>query len=357
MGSRAKLCSSPPTHPTTTTIPPHSWLGADPRHVDKYASLWRDLGWDTHVVVFDTRSCFTLAAAKRSFFAQATSLMATLRARAAADASTRLILHAFSNTGWLAYARFVQLLAAARAPVAGAVLDSCPHAAPSSKVWAAGFVTAVRPAAPPNPRSATYRAARLLMRVWLGWGTRKRQIRDTAADEASLATFDQTYIFSTTDHVIPAASVRAVVASRRATGVRVASVELAESPHVQHLRTHGGEYASALAELHARVVASVPPATAAPRRAARVLAALGAGRKPSLGRSLSLSALGPVPAATPSAAPKTPVPAPKAPALPPRGGYIAAGDGARPVADGGSSGVMAPTRSQSLGVLLTRMVL
>ena len=49
------------------------------------------------------------------------------------------------------------------------------------------------------------------------------------------------------DHVIPASSVRAVVQQRRRAGVvGVHALELADSKHVQHLRSHPREYLAAL---------------------------------------------------------------------------------------------------------------
>lgn len=236
---------------------------------------------------FDTGSCVSLTAAKKMCYAQAAALLEELDARARAGLSTRLVLHAFSNTGWIAYTRFVQILAAARAPVAGAVLDSCPHPAPSSKVWAAGFVTAMRPGGPPDPRSALYRATRLFMRAWLGWGARKAEFARMVRDERELAAYPQLYVFSANDHVIPAASVRGVVADRLARGVPVAVLELADSPHVQHLREHGAEYAAALAAFDAVLAARAAPARPAP--APRAIAAAGG---KTIARTLSLSKAG-----------------------------------------------------------------
>jgi hypothetical protein len=230
----------------------------------------------------------SLTAAKKLCYAQAAALLADLDARARAGLSTRLVLHAFSNTGWIAYARFVQILAAAAVPVAGAVLDSCPHPEPSSKVWAAGFVTAVRPGGAPDPKSALYRATRLFMRAWLGWGSRKAELARMVRDEREAAGFPQLYIFSANDHVIPARSVRAVVADRAARGVPVTALELADSPHVQHLREHAAEYEAALAAFDSALAARAAPAARAPAP----LRAIAASGGKTVARTLSLSKAG-----------------------------------------------------------------
>ena len=109
----------------------------------------------------------SFAAAERAFDGHLADLAARLAARAKVGASPRLAFHAFSNTGWIMYARFVELLAPLGIRAAGAVIDSAPHTAICTKVWAAGFVSATSPKLPPAAAAKTlrYRAARALFKV------------------------------------------------------------------------------------------------------------------------------------------------------------------------------------------------
>ena len=109
----------------------------------------------------------SFAAAERAFNQHLADLAARLAARAALGASPRLAFHAFSNTGWIMYARFVELLAPLGIRAAGAVIDSAPHTAICTKVWAAGFVSATSPKLAPAAAAKTlrYRAARALFKV------------------------------------------------------------------------------------------------------------------------------------------------------------------------------------------------
>ena len=147
--------------------PSNSWLGAEERHLDKYASWWRSRGWETRLIAFDASTTMSFAAAEKAFDQHLADLAARLAARASVGASPRLAFHAFSNTGWIMYARFVELLAPLGIRAAGAVIDSAPHTAICTKVWAAGFVSATSPKLPPAAAAKTlrYRAARALFKA------------------------------------------------------------------------------------------------------------------------------------------------------------------------------------------------
>lgn len=157
------LPSSPSSHQKSK----YSWLGAEERHLDKYAAWWRSRGWETRLIAFDASTTMSFASAEKAFDQHLADLAARLAARAAVGASPRLAFHAFSNTGWIMYARFVELLAPLGIRAAGAVIDSAPHTAICTKVWAAGFVSATSPKLPPAAAAKTlrYRMARALFKV------------------------------------------------------------------------------------------------------------------------------------------------------------------------------------------------
>ena len=179
--------------------PLHSWLGAEERHLDKYAAWWRSKGWETRLIAFDASTTMSFASAERAFDQHLADLAARLADRARLGASPRLAFHAFSNTGWIMYARFVELLAPLGIRAAGAVIDSAPHTAICTKVWAAGFVSATSPKLPPAAAAKTlrYRAARALFKVvWAG--ERKARFDSLVKAEARVASFPQLYIYSAT---------------------------------------------------------------------------------------------------------------------------------------------------------------
>lgn len=71
--------------------------------------------------------------------------------------------------------------------------------------------------------------------------------RSLSSLSLSLSPFSLSPLQKKQDHVIPASSVRAVVQARRRAGVvGVHALELADSKHVQHLRSHPKEYLAAL---------------------------------------------------------------------------------------------------------------
>ena len=184
-----------------------------------------------------------------------------------------ILFHCFSNTGWLAYCGLLADLEARRpdvlARVAGAVVDSAPHAAPCPTVFAAGFMTALSRGAAPDPKSRKFRAARAFFQAWLQ-GPRKRELKSVVRSEARLANYPQLYIYSDDDHVIPPASVESAAATHAAAGRQVSLLRLTNSVHVAHLRHHRAAYLAALdAFLESAGLAAAP---AAPAKAAAGLA-------------------------------------------------------------------------------------
>jgi hypothetical protein len=190
--------------------------------------------------------------------------------------SVTLLMHCFSNTGWLGYCGLVGDLEAARpaalAAMRGVVIDSAPFPAMSPEVWAAGFMTALGsskkkrrqqqqqqqagPADAPDQTSASFKAVAAFFRVWMQ-GARKRALKAVIADEARLVAWPALFIFCEDDHVIPASSVRAAAAAHAVCGGgrwAARTLAFASSEHVGHLRHHRSAYLAALDAFVARDV-------------------------------------------------------------------------------------------------------
>ena len=58
--------------------PLHSWLGAEERHLDKYAAWWRSKGWETRLIAFDASTTMSFASAERAFDQHLADLAARL---------------------------------------------------------------------------------------------------------------------------------------------------------------------------------------------------------------------------------------------------------------------------------------
>ena len=220
------------------------------------------------IFTFTPKSCITLARAQARRAVCLSRLVAEHDGRPAP-----ILFHCFSNTGWLAYCGLLADLEARRpdvlARVAGAVVDSAPHAAPCPTVFAAGFMTALSRGAAPDPRSRKFRAARAFFQAWLQ-GPRKRELKSVVRSEARLANYPQLYVYSDDDHVIPPASVESAAATHAAAGRQVSLLRLTNSVHVAHLRHHRAAYLAALdAFLESAGLAAAP---AAPAKAAAGLA-------------------------------------------------------------------------------------
>jgi len=141
------------------------WLGCEPRHLSKYASLYTS---NFHAVVLPLQPTLLQTAAPGLADADALRYATDLEAAAAAQASAStaappVLVHVMSNAGWLAFGALLHLAASeasAAQPtslqslrrtlgrVRGVVIDSAPSEATPS-IWARGTVSAAlgKPAA------------------------------------------------------------------------------------------------------------------------------------------------------------------------------------------------------------------
>jgi len=234
-----------------------AWLGAQERHFRKYTQMWQAMGCPTLSIRPQTSSIVFPPLGDR----QARSFLRELEGVREAHAGRHMLLHVFSNAGFLFAGTALRLSARAskQGEVAscplelacGVIFDSAP-ARLTPDMAARGFVSAGlgKPAKGiqhSRPRSVA--AATSIFKIFLNApyiAARSDEVWEAWRTTAPLC--PQLYMYSTDDVLIPQNEIRSFQESQRERGVDVRERIWTDSAHCEHYRRYPEEYVSQLKE-------------------------------------------------------------------------------------------------------------
>eukprot|EP00250_Pteridium_aquilinum_P024332 c28933_g1_i1 orf=313-1872(+) len=254
------------------------WLGAEHRHLKKYADWYTSRGIHAVTFVVPMKDLLTFKAgdrAEKHVDLLTQNLVQWLREDACQGDEKIVIFHTFSNTGWLTYGAVLERLInhgdKFLEKIKGCVVDSAPSARPDPQVWASGFSAALLKKSSvatqmvqsygadgwngtmiPYPKPSLKETALLAMlekffSVFLQIPYVNRRLNDVVSVLANQQpSCPQLYIYSSADTVIPAKSVEAFIEEQKKAGHMVSACNFQCSPHVDHFRTFPEKYSEQL---------------------------------------------------------------------------------------------------------------
>ncbi|XP_059623629.1 uncharacterized protein LOC132266684 [Cornus florida] len=256
------------------------WLGAEPKHLKRYAELYNSRGINTTIFVVSVKETLSFDLGRRleervSVFSQ--ELASWLSESEKDDRERSLLFHTFSNTGWIAYGAIIDNLQGREdllMKIKGCVVDSGGDPDLNPQVWAAGFTAALlkKRSSLANPSTETGEG------IEGGVSLSKIQQKEPPLTETLLLLVlekvfsillnlpyvnqrlgkvistlcknqppcPQLYLYSTADMVIPSHSIELFIEDQRKMGRKVVSFNFGSSPHVDHYRTFTTIYTSEL---------------------------------------------------------------------------------------------------------------
>lgn len=200
------------------------------------------------------------------------NLIKWLRDESSQDEEKVVILHMFSNAGWLTYGALLDRLTKEGdefvKKIKGCVVDSAPAARNDSQVWASGFAAALLKkkragtqmelqygdvgmpmyAKPSIKETTTLAVLERISALVLKTPYVKRHLNHVVSVLANKQpSCPQLYIYSSADAVIPANSVETYIAEQQKAGNIVHTCNFQSSPHVDHFRSFPEKYGEQLA--------------------------------------------------------------------------------------------------------------
>ncbi|MCO5596324.1 hypothetical protein L7F22_050385 [Adiantum nelumboides] len=253
------------------------WLGAEHRHLKKYADWYTSRGIHAVTFIVPIKDLLTLKVgdrAEKHVDVLTQNLVQWLKEDASENNEKIVIFHTFSNTGWLIYGTVLERLISQGDDllerIKGCVVDSAPSARPDPHVWASGFSAALlkkgsvatqmlQPCGADDwngvvsyPKPSFKETALLAMlenffSVFLQIPYVNRRLNDVVSVLANKQpACPQLYIYSSADSVIPAKSVESFIEEQRKAGHMVKACNFQCSPHVDHFRTNPDKYSEQL---------------------------------------------------------------------------------------------------------------
>ncbi|GAB2231820.1 hypothetical protein Droror1_Dr00010835 [Drosera rotundifolia] len=254
------------------------WLGADPRHMRKYAELYtsRGFGVATFAVSVSNVLWFDMGSRMGERVGQFVNQLVSWLSEGKKDGPERcLVFHTFSNTGWLVYGNILGRLQSRPEiieKIRGCIVDSGAAPELSTQVYANGFATAILkkssravyssaefgqlnsdgtiPIVQEKDQSLietllvfTLESTFTFLLIFPNINQRILNIMFTLS-ERQPSSCPQLYLYSTADKIIPFESVESFMGDQRRMGRRVQSVNFESSPHVDHYRKYPVRYSS-----------------------------------------------------------------------------------------------------------------
>ncbi|XP_074285572.1 uncharacterized protein LOC141611061 [Silene latifolia] len=255
------------------------WLGAKQKHLNKYAEWYTSRGF--HAITFTFPMSEVLSYQVGGKAEQDVELLVNHLAEwLEEEHGKNLLIHTFSNTGWLTYGvmleKFQKQDPSLIGRIKGCIVDSAPVAAPDPQVWASGFSAAFlkkqsvatkgsatshddsaeeefgTEKSDKEPKPAMTETALLAVlgkffEVVLKLPPVNRRLSDVIGVLSSRQpSCPQLYIYSSADRVIPARSVESFIEQQRQCGHQVTSCDFVSTPHVDHFRNDPQLYTSQL---------------------------------------------------------------------------------------------------------------
>jgi hypothetical protein len=240
------------------------WLGAQLRHVNKYAQIYTQKGCSVVTGVADSVSTMRNDTNTLNEFALEAATEAAKLMRSSGNTDTPVIVHVFSNGGAFVLERLECLMQSAipgsdvaivgnGIRLGGQVFDSAP-----GYLHLRAGLKAVGTAAPNflirwiiQLYFLLYIVCGVLLSLVLGRSTRPIQFWNHMKD--STVARRQVYIYSTADELTDPVTLRELIEYRCKKGIEVQSLEFTETHHVEHFRSHPKEYVEAIDVLLASI--------------------------------------------------------------------------------------------------------
>ncbi|XP_020100722.1 transmembrane protein 53-like isoform X2 [Ananas comosus] len=265
----------------TFTVVLLGWLGAEQRHLRKYAEIYNARGIRSVQLVVPVREVlgFDLGRRIEERIGRFAREIADWCAEKDGDGRERyLIFHTFSNTGWLTGKKQEQSRADILEKIKGCIVDSGAAAEISPQVWAAGFCAALLK----KRSSLTYSSGEAFegskqdvslhklndesIRPSLGEiiifslllkffnivlslpDVNRRLSKVISVLSKNQPSWPQLYLYSFADRVIPAESVENFIKEQKTLGRDVYAYNFGSSPHVDHFRSFPQLYTAKIDE-------------------------------------------------------------------------------------------------------------
>lgn len=251
---------------TTPLVLLFGWLGADTRHLNKYAELYRSFGADVLTAqpsILQTAVPFLAVKLATSF---AASVVSHEEERQLESPNRPVIVHVLSNAGFLCFGTllhlchhhhhhpqddvFSQFKSTIIDNLRGIVIDSAPSRA-SPAIWARGTLTALlqKPVdadALEHEHPVALKLAYNIAQRYLALPQVSKHLRNARAAWTHAVPPpplpSQLFLFSTSDGIVPASHVEAFMSTQAARGVSVASHCWRGSGHVEHYKVYPEQY-------------------------------------------------------------------------------------------------------------------
>ncbi|KAJ6805389.1 transmembrane protein 53-like [Iris pallida] len=256
------------------------WLGAEEKHLKRYAEMYAAKGIRPVRFVVPVRETVGLDLCRRleDRIERLAGEIAAWCGESEADGrERRLIFHTFSNTGWLIYGVLLQNFQSRNdiiKKIKGCIVDSAPSAEISPQVWAAGYCAALlkrgnssfletteggkldgrgnklntRDMIPALIEMITLKLLELFFAVILLLPYANQRLTSVISTLKDQPPCPQLYLYSSADKVIPAHAVESFIQEQKALGKIVFSHDFGLSPHVDHFRTFPHIYSAKLNE-------------------------------------------------------------------------------------------------------------
>ncbi|XP_020591754.1 transmembrane protein 53 [Phalaenopsis equestris] len=260
------------------------WLGAEERHLKRYADIYNARGIRSVRFVVPLWEMVGLDLGQRmeAKIARFAEELANWCLESEKDGRERnLFFHTFSNTGWLVYGSILQNFQSRNdvlEKIKGCVVDSGAASEISPKVWAAGFCAAlikkrsssvIAALEQINGDGAEGRGDRSGMQDWKSQAleiivmfilekifsiililpdVNQRLCKIISVLSKKQPPCPQLYLYSSADRVIPASSVESFIHEQKAMGRKVLHYNFGTSPHVDHVRSFPRIYSAKISE-------------------------------------------------------------------------------------------------------------
>ncbi|KAK9164175.1 hypothetical protein Syun_005077 [Stephania yunnanensis] len=269
------------------------WLGAELKHLRRYAELYNSMG--IHAVKFvvpvkDVMLSFDFGrGVERRVLGLAEELVSWLSEGERDGRERCLLFHTFSNTGWFAYGLILDYLQGRgdyMDKIKGCVIDSAGSPEINPKIWAAGFSAALLkkrssstlPAVDNKGNGSQMHANRsrvhysdpnlvealllTVLEILFFFILKCPDVNRRLTKIITILSKNQPpcpllYLYSTADKVIPFGSVEMFIEDQKIKGAKVRAYNFGSSPHVDHYRTFPDIYSAELCKFLKECITTV----------------------------------------------------------------------------------------------------
>ncbi|ETV95204.1 hypothetical protein H310_11461 [Aphanomyces invadans] len=243
---------------TKTVVLLCGWMGAKPRTVDKYAGIYRAMGFETFVLLSTPSDFFKSPnTVHRSSFESFRSWLSTVVPSSASDQSVAIVPHIFSNGGarsWVCFQHHLPNLGLNHT-VPAMVLDSTPTKPREYASTDAAFTATIQNTI---VRAVLTTLLGLCMRVFecIAMSLGRQHPIDVNYERIieQGAGIPKLFLYSAADRIVPANQIEFAVATVKSLGTPAIAVDFETSGHVAHYTVDPERYVKSIREFVAHFV-------------------------------------------------------------------------------------------------------